>query len=141
MRLQDIMQRNVETIAPQDSVVMANELMWRKSIHHLVVVDGGKVVGILSDTDLGGDKANEIPDNQRVSSVMSSQAIVAEPTMTVDRAMHIFEGRQLHCLPILDGGKLVGIVTATDIMNLAKRGVPNTATGKPYPPLNSMKSR
>lgn len=138
MRLQDIMNRAVDTISPKDSAVLANEMMWRKRFHHLVVMDKGEVVGVLSDTDLGGDKAREIPDNQRVVDVMTSHTVVADPHMTVDRAINIFQQRNLHCLPVLDQGKLVGIVTASDILKLAKRGVPNGSAGGPYPPLQNL---
>lgn len=138
MRLQDIMNRAVETVSPKDSVVFANELMWRKRFHHLVVMDDGKVVGILSDNDLGGDQAQQIPDNQRVADIMTANTVTGDPTMTVDRAINIFRERHLHCLPILEQGRLVGIVTASDIKSLAKRGVPNSHVSGPYPPLNGL---
>jgi acetoin utilization protein AcuB len=138
MRLQDIMHRSVETVSPNDSVVVANELMWRKSIHHLVVMNDGVVVGVLSDKDLGGDAAQELPDNQRVVDVMSAHTVVGDPHMTVDRALHIFQQRHMHCLPVMDQGKLVGIVTGTDIMSLAKRGAPNKNGSGPYPPLQGL---
>jgi acetoin utilization protein AcuB len=138
MRLQDIMNRSVETISPKDSLVVANELMWRKRFHHLVVMDGQQVVGVLSDTDLGGDQEQQIPDNQRVQDVMSANTVVADPQMTVDRAINIFRERNMHCLPVLENGRLVGIVTATDIIKLAKRGAPNSNSSGPYPPLNGL---
>jgi acetoin utilization protein AcuB len=138
MRLQDIMNRFVETISPKESVVAANELMWRKRFHHLVVVDGNQVVGVISDTDLGGDQGEQIPDNQRVQDVMTANTVTADPQMTVDRAINIFRERHLHCLPVLENGHLVGIVTATDIKNLAKRGAPNSKASGPYPPLNGL---
>ncbi len=138
MRVKDIMTPSVDTIAPDETVVHANERMWRKRIHHLVVMTGDQVVGVLSDTDLGGDQALELPNNQLVSSVMKPHVVVADPQMTVDRAVHIFQERHLHCLPVIEQGKLVGIVTATDIYNLAKRGVPHDRSAGPYPPLNNL---
>lgn len=140
MRLQDIMNRSVETVAPTDSLVLANELMWRKRIHHLVVMDGQRVVGVISDTDLGGPNAQDIPDNRTVSDFMTPLLVTGEPTMTVDRAINIFRERHLHSLPVMDGETLVGIVTMTDIENLARRGTSNHRyegeSFGPYPPLN-----
>lgn len=143
MRLQDIMNRSVETVAPSDSLVLANDRMWRKRIHHLVVMDGNRVAGVISDTDLGGPNAEEIPDDRKVADFMTESVVVGTPEMTVDRAINIFKERHLHCLPVVDGEKLVGIVTTTDIENLAKRGTSN----KPYagesfghyPPLNHVR--
>jgi len=132
------MNRSVETISPKESVIVANELMWRKRFHHLVVMDGNQVVGVLSDQDLGGDQSEQIPDNQRVQDVMTTNTVVADPQMTVDRAINIFKERHLHCLPVLEDGRLVGIVTATDILNLARRGAPGSNAAGPYPPLNGL---
>lgn len=128
MRVQDIMGRSVETIAPSDSLVFANELMWRKGIHHLVVMEGKHVVGVLSDTDLGGPHAVDLPDNLHVADKMAADVISTTPDTTVDRVINIFKGRNIHCLPVLDGETLVGIVTSTDVINLAKRG----ASNRPY---------
>ncbi|MCE3234146.1 MAG: acetoin dehydrogenase [Vampirovibrio sp.] len=143
MRLQDIMNRSVETVAPSDSLVMANELMWRKRIHHLVVLEGSRVVGVISDTDLGGPNAQDIPDDRKVSDFMTASVVSGKPEMTVDRAINIFRERRLNCLPVLEGEKLVGIVTSSDIENLAKRGTSNRRyTGEsigPYPPLNPIR--
>jgi CBS domain-containing protein len=140
MRVQDIMSRRLETISPHEPVVLANELMWRKSIHHLVVLDGNQLVGIVTDTDLG----EEIPDELRVADVMSREVVTAEPTMTVDRALHIFRERHLQCLPVIENGRLAGIVTASDIERLAARG-PGKVVGQEarggYPPLNAEMGR
>jgi acetoin utilization protein AcuB len=143
MRLQDIMNRSVETVAPTDTLVFANELMWRKQIHHLVVTSGTRVVGVISDTDLGGPDATDIPDGQHVSDRMSRDVVTASPETTVDRAFNIFKERNLHCLPVLDGEQLVGIVTSSDISSLAKKGVANRPSqgesAGPYPPLNHIR--
>ena len=125
MRVQDIMNRKVETVSPEDGVVFANELMWRRCIHHLVVVEGDRVVGVLSDTDLGGPNAPEISDSQRIRDGMTADPVTVAPAVTVDRAVNILWERGIHCLPVLDGQRLVGIVTSTDIENLAKRGTSN----------------
>jgi CBS domain-containing protein len=145
MRLQDIMNRNVETISPADTVVLANELMWRKQIHHLIVVEGQTVVGVLSDNDLGGPGAGEIPDDQRVRDVMTADVVMGAPEMTVDRAINIFRERNLNCLPVMEKNRLVGIVTSTDMENLAKRGTSNRKyEGKDtqaYPPLQNLRGK
>jgi acetoin utilization protein AcuB len=117
MRLRDVMQTKVQTIAPEASAVMANDIMWRNRFHHLVVVQGGTIVGVLTDTDLGGPDADSIDDNLRVRDVMTSDPITAEPEMTLKQAGNLMQGRGFHCLPIVENGQLVGIVTSTDLEN------------------------
>jgi len=123
MRLQDIMSTDLETIRPEDSAVFANELMWRKQIQHLIVMNGQSIVGIVSDTDLGGPQASDIPDTLRVKDVMSDNVVVAKVNDTIERAQNIMRSRGINCLPLIDEtGKLRGIVTDTDLFTLQKRG-------------------
>lgn len=123
MRLQDIMTSAVETIGEYDSAIQANERMWRKQIHHLVVMRNHQIVGVVSDTDLGGDGAEEIPNNLLVKDVMSTKVVTVKPNTKIREASNLMQGNQIHCLPILnDEGYLVGIVTKTDIEMLEKRG-------------------
>jgi acetoin utilization protein AcuB len=146
MRVQDIMNRQVETVSPKDTSVFAHETMWHKGIHHLIVIEAGRVVGVLSDTDLGGPKAREIPDAQSVSDLMSVEPITIAPETTINRAINIFHEQHIHCLPVLEAGTLVGIVTKTDIDNVAKRGTSNhryqgvDRVGH-YPPLNTIRGK
>ncbi len=123
MRLQDIMSRQVETIGHDQSVVRANELMWRKRMHHLIVMRGNDIVGVISDTDLGGEETDSIPDDLQVHKVMSARVVTARPDTTVRDAVNLMRGHKIRCLPVLDeGNKLVGIVTMSDIERLEKRG-------------------
>lgn len=123
MRLQDIMTAEVETIAADKSVVFANELMWRKQIHHLVVLRDEEIVGILSDRDLGGPEAETLPDDLQVHKVMSAAVVTARPDTTVKDAANLMQGRSINCLPVItDTGKLVGIVTSSDLDRLVKQG-------------------
>lgn len=131
MRLQDIMTAPVETIGLQEKAYVANERMWRKQIHHLVVMEGERLAGVISDTDLGGEQARSIPDHLEVRDVMTPVVVTAEPAMTVGRAVRIFRERKIHCLPVVSSGRLVGIVTDTDIEDLVRR--------QGYPPLQSLR--
>lgn len=145
MRLQDIMQRQVETISPEASVVSANEQMWRKQIHHLVVVNGQRqVVGVISDTDLGGSRTDHLPADKQVKHYMTTDVVTESPTATVDRAINLFRHRQIHCLPVVSDGCLVGMVTDADIHRLVHRGrsqppFRGNAAGGPYPPLHGLR--
>ncbi len=130
MRVKEMMKTELRTISPEDSAVLANEIMWRQRIHHLLVMEGSKLVGILSDTDLGGDNAEEIPDELLVRDAMSTGLITVNPEASVDQAIQLFDEHGINCLPVVDNNRPVGIITTTDIENLVKRG----ATERPQDP-------
>ena len=122
MRIADIMTPRVQTIAPDVYGFEAWELMKRKAIRHLVVVDGGKVVGLLSERDAGGRPGANIRANLKVADLMTSHVISIEPDAPVKKAANLMRGRTIGCLPVLKGRKLVGIVTASDLLELVGRG-------------------
>jgi acetoin utilization protein AcuB len=116
MRIRDIMTTDVETIRPEASADLAWQRMQRSAIHHLVVVDRGETVGVLSDRDLGGARGASLRRERTVADLMSAQVVAAEPDTTLRRAANIMRGRSLGCLPVLDEGKLRGIVTVSDLL-------------------------
>jgi len=121
MRLRDIMHTRVETISPRESAAVAFERMRRARIRHLVVQDGKKVVGVLSDRDLAG--MGSLRQVETVKDVMSSPAVSCSPDLTVRQAANLLRGRTMGCLPILEDGKIVGIVTTTDLLETIGAGI------------------
>ncbi|HYX20278.1 MAG TPA: CBS domain-containing protein [Thermoanaerobaculia bacterium] len=119
MRLQDIMKESVETVRPGDTGDAAWERMREKRIRHLVVMEGRQVAGILSQRDIA---SAEVRKNRAVADLMSAPAVTAEPRTTVREAANLLRGRTLGCLPVLANGKLKGIVTTTDLLELLGRG-------------------
>ena len=124
MRLQDLMKQSVETIAPVESADAASERMRQRRIRHLVVMDGRRVAGVLSQRDIGDAGARA---GRTVADVMSSPAVTGDPRMTVRQAANLMRGRTLGCLPVLEKEKLVGIVTITDLLELLGRGAERPA--------------
>lgn len=122
MRVKEAMSTKLETISPQDSAVLANELMWRKQIHHLIVMDGNMMVGLISDTDLGGANADTIPDNLRVADAMQRRVFSVDPNATLKEAANLMREHRVHSLPVMAEHQVVGIITSTDLENIAKRG-------------------
>lgn len=149
MRIQDVMTTDLKCINPETSLIKANDMMWRQEIHHLIVIDdNGQPIGILSDTDLGGDLAKTLPDNQTVAEYMSAPLITGTPETTLKDAINLMEGHHIHALVVVDETKkLVGIVTTRDIERLHKRGtaqppfIDDESTGKPYLPLQKRNQR
>jgi CBS domain-containing protein len=129
MRVQDVMTRRVESVSAEGSAEGALQQMRLKRIRHLVATRDGKVVGVVSSRDL--ESLGSLRQAQTVADVMSSPAVIAAPEMTLRKVANLLRGRTIGCLPVMDEGKLVGILTITDVLELIGRGVERpTAKGK-----------
>ncbi len=122
MRLEMVMNRHVETVSPREPAEDAWRRMRESRIRHLVVVDGGRVAGVVSDRDLGGSRGATVRGHQTVAELMTPQLVSAKPTTTVRQAANLLRGHVVGCLPVFDGGKLAGIVTVSDLLDLIGRG-------------------
>lgn len=122
LRLQDVMSTDVKTIGPDKSADEAWGLMETYDIHHLVVVDSGEVVGVVSARDLGGKKGASMRRGVYVGDVMHEKPVTAAPTDTIRQAANKLRGYGIGCLPVVDGRKVKGILTITDCLELIGRG-------------------
>ena len=122
MRVGEFMSTDVETISPEASGADAWEMMRRRRIRHLVVVRGKSVVGILSDRDLGGRIGDSARAGRTVAEMMTPSVATASAATSVRQAANLLRGRTIGSLPVLDGTKLVGIVTTSDLLELLGRG-------------------
>jgi CBS domain-containing protein len=118
MRLMEVMETRVDTVSPRTSVEAALTRMRGRGIRHLVVMDDTHVVGVLSTRDIGPRP----PASASVADVMSPRPVTAAPSTTVRQAANLMRGRSLGCLPIVEGGRLKGIVTVSDLLTLIGRG-------------------
>jgi acetoin utilization protein AcuB len=97
----------------------------------LVVTGDGGVVGVLSDKDLGGKHGDLVRKGHLVADLMTEKVVVAAPDTTIREAANLMRGHIVDCLPVVDRGKLKGIVTALDLLELIGRGAERpVATGK-----------
>lgn len=120
MRVQDIMTRSVRAIPPDLDTAAARHAMRAARVRHLVVIDDDRVIGVVSQRDLGGTRPELLPAG-RVQDVMSAHVVVAAPETPVSRAATMMRGYNIGCLPVVDGKKLVGIVTTADLLTLVGR--------------------
>src|SRR5689334_10440442 len=116
MRLQEIMSTGVISIGPDATADAAWSRMDQKGIRHLVVKDGSRLVGVVSERDLGGPKGGALRAGRAVRDFMTPQVATAKPTTTLRQAANVMRGRLIGSLPVVDDGRLVGIVTATDVL-------------------------
>lgn len=126
MRVQDVMTRRVETVSVGESAERALQQMRAGRIHHLVAMKGNKVVGVVSARDLAS--LDSFRQSQAVEDVMTSPAVAATPDMTLRKAANLLRGRTIGCLPVMKNGKLAGILTITDVLELIGRGVERPVT-------------
>jgi len=117
MKIRDVMSKDVVTTLPGDTVFAAVKQMSETGVSCLVVIDGARVLGILTERDVlravAGPKANF--HRITVAQTMSSPVQSVPATSSILAAGRIMQARQIRRLPVLEGKRLVGIVTQTDI--------------------------
>jgi acetoin utilization protein AcuB len=122
MRIQEIMNTNVHVVPATESASSAWELLRQRRIHHLVVTRGGRVAGVVSDRDLGGPRGAALRERKIVAHLMTPFVLSAKPTTTVRQAANMLRGYGIGCLPVMESGKLRGIITISDLLDLLGRG-------------------
>jgi len=110
MKVADIMSPHVITVDPSATVGRARDLMRAREIHHMVVTEQQRVVGLLSLTDLG-----KVPDDHAVSEVMQRNGVTIDRSATIREAASLMNGNGVGCVAVLSGGALCGIVTTADL--------------------------
>jgi len=120
--IRDILKKKgheVWSITPKSAVYRAIEVMADKHVGALVVIDGDKVVGIISERDyarrviLSGRSSKET----RVEEIMASPVIFVEPNHAVDECMRIMTNNHIRHLPVIQQEKVIGIVSIGDLVN------------------------
>ena len=108
----------VLTISPQDTVYRALEIMAEKNLGALIVVEGEKVVGMFSERDYARNivlKGKSSKDTL-VKDLMSENPCYVRPEQTLNDCMALITEKRTRHLPVLDGEKLIGIVSIGDVV-------------------------
>ncbi|MFJ6208022.1 acetoin utilization AcuB family protein [Lysinibacillus sp. NPDC092081] len=124
MIVEEIMNDEPLTLAPTNTVFEALKLMREKKVRHLPVVDEEHhVLGVITERDIKEalpsslrDKPNSPVFNAKVEEIMVKNPLVGHPLDFVEEVALTFYESKVGCLPIVSGGKLVGIVTTTDLL-------------------------
>jgi len=117
LRIQDIMSRETVTATTEDTVFSAAKKMSENNVSCVIVVDDERVIGILTDKDVlkGVAKHDREFRRLRVEERMSRPVEVVSPESSVIEAGKTLETRGIKRLPVVEAGRLVGVVTQTDI--------------------------
>lgn len=130
-RLSDIMNKKVIMVSSDDRVIHARRIMIDENIARLPVVDDGKLVGIISDTEIAfaladikrsfslGRQKHHL-DELLVGDVMKTPAIWTTPNMSITDAANIMMKHNIGFLPILSNNRIEGVVTRTDLLKTIK---------------------
>ena len=127
MRVRELMTVKPITVDPETPMLQARQRMAEERIRHLVVVDEARVVGIVTDRDIRLNlpspatslsvwELNYLLAQLTVGGVMSATVIVVDPDRPVAEAARIMMDHKIGALPVVEEGRLVGIVTESDFV-------------------------
>lgn len=123
-----IMTKNVIKLNISDDLTKAETLFKKHHIRHIPVVNGNKIIGMLSYTDLLRISFVDAVDDEAdvvdatvynmftVEQVMAKNLITISPETTIKEAAEILASKEFHALPVVEGDLLIGIVTTTDLI-------------------------
>ena len=117
--LSSIMTRDVITAAQDDSLETARNIFLRNKVHHLPIVNGSRLVGILTTYDLfkmNGATKDKNYDDIAIRDVMTTHIATLEPEDKIGSAAELFLENLFHAVPIVKDGDLQGIVTSFDVI-------------------------
>jgi len=129
-RLEEVMQTEVATLTPDERLDLADDVMQLGRVRHLPVLEGQRLVGIVSNRDLLAaslSTALDFESGQRrtflrsidVGEVMTPNPSTLPPSATVGDAADLIVARKFGCVPIVDGDVFLGLVTETDLLRAA----------------------
>lgn len=124
----EIMTKDLVKLNPTQSLYDAEKLFNKHSIRHIPVVEGDRVVGVISRSDLLRISYADLNENEEtvdsvvydmytLPQVMTRVPVTVESDTTIKEVAEILSKQSFHSIPVVEQGKLVGIVTTTDLIN------------------------
>lgn len=123
------MKKELITIAKDEKMTTAKKILQEKGVRHLPVVDGKKLVGLVTNMDIRKAEASPatsleirelhyLLDKLKVSEIMTRNVITISPDISIEEATILMHDNKIGCLPVVEEGNLVGIITEDDIMEI-----------------------
>jgi CBS domain-containing protein len=125
--VRDIMAQNPATLDRNETLDLAESIMNLGRIRHMPVVDDGKLVGIVSQRDMfrsalitslgfGRKTTGALIKTITIEEIMTENVITISPNTSIKEAARQMMDKKIGCLPVLEGDRLVGIITETDML-------------------------
>ena len=126
--VREIMMGSPVTLAPADTLDLANDVISLGRIRHIPILDDGKLVGLISERDLIGAAANRIfglkqesrsalLKSELIKNVMKKRLVTVTPDTPIKEAARLMADKKVGCVPVLSDGSLVGLVTTTNVLH------------------------
>jgi len=124
MKVRDLMTSDPATVGPDDVVAQAATLMKDEDCGSLPVVKDAKLVGIVTDRDITvrSVAAGADPKRQKISEIMSADPITIAPDSEADEAARMMAEFQVRRLPVVEDGRLLGIVVTAQLARRESAG-------------------
>jgi CBS domain-containing membrane protein len=130
--VREIMMGNPVTLKPADTLDLANDIISLGRIRHIPIVEEGRPVGLLSERNLIGAAASEIFGLKQkrksallktvlIKDVMKKRVIATKPDTSIKDAARLMADTRIGCVPVIESGALVGLLTTTDILRYVER--------------------
>jgi acetoin utilization protein AcuB len=134
MLVKDVMQAPVTTVTPDLPLLKVQRLLLGRGVRHLPVVEGDALVGIISDRDVKqavasaaataeGRAREDIVAHLTAGQIMTRPARSIGPDFAIEDAVKMMVSGRISAVPVTDAGRLVGIVTETDVLSLFARAL------------------
>ena len=125
--VREIMAKNPVALSQNEYLDLAKDIMTLSRIRHFPVVDGGKLVGVVSQRDLYRASLGSVMQYEErtqneflrtilVKEIMSHPPVTISPDAPIKDAAHLMIDKKIGCLPVMEGEKLVGLITETDLL-------------------------
>lgn len=123
-KVKDLMTKDVITINKEKTIVDAAKIIEDKGVGSLIITDNGNIVGVLTERDIiTRCIAKQCdPAKTRVSEIMSTPVVAIDPEADTIDAAKLMVSKMIRRLPVLEGGKLVGIITTYDLVKNVSKG-------------------
>ncbi len=123
------MHKDLVTITKDDRMTVAKKILKEKNIRHLPVVDGKRLIGLVTNMDIRKAEASPatsleirelhyLLDKLTVGEIMTRNVITISPDISVEEAAILLHDNKIGCLPVVEDGNLVGIITENDVMEI-----------------------
>ena len=148
MLVREFMTTEITSLQETDSLLDATMAFVRSSFRHVPVLRGKELVGIITERDvkqyapsvlsgMSADEYNEIMETTPLARVMTRNLLTVRPDQSVFEAASILYTKRIGCLPVVENGGLVGIITTTDMLRLLVHLLENQGLVSKGPPASS----